>query len=52
MLSGALEFWVGDEHFVCEEGDSFAFKSTVAHRYRNNGTVPTVVVWAVTPPSY
>lgn len=52
VLSGALEFWVGDEHFVCEEGDSFSFKSTVAHRYRNNGAVQTVVVWAVTPPSY
>ncbi|MDM0031774.1 XRE family transcriptional regulator [Variovorax sp. J22P271] len=52
VLAGALEFWVGDEHFVCEEGDSFSFKSSVPHRYRNNGAVQTVVIWVVTPPSY
>jgi hypothetical protein len=22
------------------------------HRYRNPGTIETVVVWAITPPSY
>lgn len=52
VLSGALEFWVGDEHFVCEEGDSFSFKSSVPHRYTNNGAMQTVVIWVVTPPSY
>lgn len=52
VLAGELEFWVGDEHFVVEEGDSFCFKSAVPHRYRNNGTVQAMVIWVVTPPSY
>lgn len=52
VLSGELEFWVGDEHFVVEEGDSFSFKSSVPHRYRNKGKVQAVVIWVVTPPSY
>lgn len=52
VLSGELEFWVGEDHFVVEEGDSFSFKSTVPHRYVNKGTVKAVVIWVVTPPSY
>ena len=52
ILSGALEFWVGDDHFTVEEGDSFSFKSSLPHRYRNPGAVQAVVIWVVTPPSY
>lgn len=52
VLSGALEFWVGNDHFAVEEGDSFSFKSSLPHRYRNPGAVQSVVIWVMTPPSY
>jgi transcriptional regulator with XRE-family HTH domain len=52
LLSGALELWIGERCFHLEKGDSFSFKSSEKHRYRNPGTVPTEIVWVVTPPSY
>lgn len=52
VLVGTLELWVGEYHFVLNAGDSFSFRSTKPHRYRNPGREITRVVWAVTPPSY
>ncbi|MGE3702715.1 MAG: helix-turn-helix domain-containing protein [Hyphomicrobiaceae bacterium] len=52
VLAGSLELWIGDAHYVLEEGDSFGFSSTVPHRYRNPGKTEAVVVWVVTPPTY
>jgi transcriptional regulator with XRE-family HTH domain len=52
VISGRLELWVGDKHFVLEEGDSFAFESHLPHRYHNPGKTKAVVIWAITPPSY
>lgn len=52
IISGALEMWIGDNCFQLNEGDSFSFPSTTPHRYRNPGETETVVVWAITPPSY
>ena len=52
VISGRLEVWVGDKHFVLVAGDSFAFESHLPHRYRNPGRTKTVVIWAITPPSY
>lgn len=52
VLSGKLELWIDDKHFMLSEGDSFTFASTLPHRYGNPGTTDTVVIWAITPPSY
>ncbi|MFI4988914.1 MAG: cupin domain-containing protein, partial [Alphaproteobacteria bacterium] len=52
VTEGALELWVGEHHYLLSEGDSFAFPSTTAHRYRNPGPARTTVVWAITPPSF
>jgi transcriptional regulator with XRE-family HTH domain len=52
VLEGRLELWVGEERYLLQAGDSFSFRSTQPHRYRNPGTTVTRVVWAVTPPSY
>ena len=52
VLSGSLDLWVGDRHFLLHPGDSFSFPSSLPHRYRNNGSVPTKVVWIITPPFY
>jgi transcriptional regulator with XRE-family HTH domain len=52
VVAGRLELWVADRHFVLKEGDSFGFPSSLPHRYGNPGATETVVVWAITPPSY
>ncbi|MDR0809590.1 MAG: cupin domain-containing protein [Gemmobacter sp.] len=52
VLSGQLELWVGERHFVLSEGDSFSYASREPHRYRNPGPGDTVVVWAISPPTY
>jgi transcriptional regulator with XRE-family HTH domain len=52
VLSGSMELTVDDRTYLLGTGDSFGFKSTRPHRYRNCGTVPLTVIWAITPPSY
>lgn len=52
LLKGELELWVGEQHFVLSEGDSFSFPSGTPHRYRNPGASDAELVWVVTPPSY
>lgn len=52
VVEGELELWINDLYFRLEVGDSFSFKSTEKHRCRNPGTVPTKVVWVITPPHY
>jgi transcriptional regulator with XRE-family HTH domain len=52
VLKGRLEITVGDRRVVLEEGDSFTFASTEPHGYRNLDAGETVVVYAITPPSY
>lgn len=49
---GVLELWVGEAHHRLEAGDSFAFDSATPHRYRNPSETETIVIWALTPPSF
>jgi len=52
VMEGALELWVGEHHYLLNEGDSFGFASSTPHRYRNPGSGRTTVIWALTPPSF
>lgn len=52
VLSGTLDLWVSGRQFQLREGDSFSFKSTEIHRCANPGTLPTQVLWVITPPHY
>jgi transcriptional regulator with XRE-family HTH domain len=52
VLTGRLEFWVGDERFDLEEGDTLVFESRRPHRNRNPGPGKAQVLWIITPPSY
>ena len=52
VIQGELELWVGDRYFVLGAGDSFAFASDEPHRTRNPGSIDTVVIWAISPPTY
>ena len=52
VISGQMELWVGERHFLLHAGDSFSHSSREPHRYRNPGPGDTVVVWAISPPTY
>ncbi|WP_375740440.1 helix-turn-helix domain-containing protein [Pseudomonas boanensis] len=52
ILSGEFELWVGDKHFLLQEGDSFSFSSQESHRYGNPGERDTLVLWVITPPTF
>lgn len=52
VVSGSLDLWINDKHVVLNAGDSFAFASDIPHRYANRGEQDTIVIWAITPPSY
>lgn len=52
VVKGRLEFWVGDEGYLLEEGDSILFESRLPHRNRNPGPGAAEVLWIITPPSY
>lgn len=52
VIAGKLELWIDGVTVLLEAGDSFGFPSTCPHRYRNPGRHKSVVVWAMTPPTY
>jgi transcriptional regulator with XRE-family HTH domain len=52
VLKGSLEFGVGPDTYVLEEGDSLTFESRIPHRNRNPGDTKAEVLWIITPPSY
>jgi len=52
VLKGSLEFRVGEDDYLLEEGDSLVFESRLPHWNRNPGPSKTEVLWIITPPSY
>lgn len=52
VISGRLDLWVDEQHMQLQEGDSFAFSSERPHRYANLTDRDTVVIWAISPPTY
>jgi len=52
VLSGRLELWIADEHYLLEEGDTIAYSSRLPHRNVNSSDRVAVVLFCVTPPSF
>jgi transcriptional regulator with XRE-family HTH domain len=52
VVSGELRLWIGEKEVRLKTGDSFAFESDTPHRYDNPSNEETIVIWAITPPSY
>ena len=52
IISGHLEFTVGDQTQVLGPGEAYLFNSRIPHRFRNTGKVDCVLVSACTPPSF
>lgn len=51
VLKGQLRFWVGDDEYLLETGDSITLPSRVPHRWENAGRGKAEILWAMTPPS-
>jgi len=51
VLKGQLKFWVGEEEYFLEAGDSITLSSRVPHRWKNAGRGQAAILWAMTPPS-
>ncbi len=52
VLEGELEITVDDETYIIREGDSFWYRSTRPHGFRNNSDRDVKVLWVITPPTY
>jgi DNA-binding transcriptional MerR regulator/quercetin dioxygenase-like cupin family protein len=54
LLSGSLTVWVGDEerYRLTRAGDALSFPSTLPHRWRNDASGETRVLWINTPPTF
>ena len=52
VLSGVLDLWVGDEHYVLREGDAITYPSRLPHWNVNHGDRPATVLFCLTPPSF
>jgi transcriptional regulator with XRE-family HTH domain len=48
VLSGEVELTIDDSKYVLKAGDSFAFKSTLVHAFRNSGTERCQIAWVNT----
>jgi transcriptional regulator with XRE-family HTH domain len=47
VLEGRLELTVDSDTFVLHQGDSFRFRSTIPHRFRNAADHVTRVIWTI-----
>jgi transcriptional regulator with XRE-family HTH domain len=52
VLEGALDLWVGPEHYRLETGDAVTHSSRIPHRNTNPGPGAARVLFCITPPSY
>lgn len=52
VIEGTIELTVDEKPYILNAGDSFYFRSELAHRYRNVGSSVARLLWINTPPSF
>lgn len=52
VIEGKLELTVGAQTFTLSAEDSFCFRSSIPHSYRNPGATRARVIFINTPPSF
>lgn len=53
VVEGTLLVWLDEsERYDLEAGDTLYFRSEQAHRWQNQGSVPTKLLWVNTPPTF
>ncbi len=50
VLEGSLEFFIEENMYLLNEGDSIAFKASIPHRWKNSSSLHAKVLWVVSPP--
>jgi len=49
LMTGKVAFFIEDNEFLLEEGDSLTFKASLPHRWVNLHDGQSVVMWVVSP---
>ncbi len=49
VVSGRMLFYVENDEYILEEGDSLTFKSSLPHRWQNLNDGQSVIMWVVAP---
>jgi transcriptional regulator with XRE-family HTH domain len=49
VVSGRMLFYVENNEYILEEGDSLTFKSSLPHRWQNLHDGQSVIMWVVAP---
>ncbi|WP_432989968.1 helix-turn-helix domain-containing protein [Dactylosporangium sp. CA-233914] len=52
VISGEMNFKVGDTECVLGPRDSIYFSSHIPHQWENRGSEPLVAIWIITPPTF
>jgi len=52
VLEGTLELTVDNQVYELESGDSFYFQSSRQHGYHNKGSIDTILIWVISPPTF
>ncbi len=54
LLSGAVTVWIGDDetYALDRAGDALTFPSSLPHRWRNDASGETRLLWINTPPTF
>jgi transcriptional regulator with XRE-family HTH domain len=48
-LAGSMVYWVEDQEYLLEPGDSLLFESHLPHRWENPGDIPARVILVIRP---
>jgi transcriptional regulator with XRE-family HTH domain len=51
VLDGTIDLWVGEEHYILEQGDAITLPPRLPHWNTNTGDSPAVLLFCLTPPS-
>jgi len=52
VLQGRIELSVEGQAYIVERGDSFFFRSSRPHGYKNIGNITALILWVNTPKSF
>jgi transcriptional regulator with XRE-family HTH domain len=52
VISGLMQFWVGDQDWLLEPRDAIYFPSTLPHRWTSVGDADLAAIWIITPPTF
>jgi transcriptional regulator with XRE-family HTH domain len=52
VISGEMNFKVGDTECVLGPSDAIYFSSDIPHQWENLGAEPLIAIWIITPPTF